>query len=978
MMRRTHGLAFAILRPSLRRVAPLVALLAASSLSFEARVLAQGVQTATLSGVVKSPDGQTLPDVAVGVTSPALQGERTTDTDDNGAYIVRGLPPGTYTVKLSRSGFTTVDRTVTLALGDVPSFTTTMELAAFEESITVAAEAPSLLTDTVVGQKIRAAKVDRLATGRTLTAIADLSPGITDNTPNPNQNQIAISGAFAYDSVFLLNGVDINDNAFGAPHNLFVEDAIEEVQTLTSGISAEYGRFSGGVVNAVTKRGGNRFSGSFRTDFTNPSWTANTPFENERNVSHTDTTNRIYQATLGGPILQDHLWFFGAYRREMATVSQTLPLTGIGYDLRVENPRYEGKLTATPFKSHTFAAAYTRSNTIRNNHAAFAFSIDPRTLVVREQPNDLWVFDYNGILSSNLFVEARYSQKKFRITAGGTSTDIRDSPFISLGRPISHYSAPYFDATDPGERNNQQYAAALSYYLSTGSLGRHDIKGGFERYTSTSTGGNSQSSTGYVFLTDARVVGGNVVFDANGRIIPIFIPGRTQVQNWIPTRGAQIDITTHSFYMNDRWQLDRHWSFNLGLRYQKVRSEATGDIVGADHSSLLPRLGASFDIEGDGRFMLYGTYSHYAGKFSELQFGANTPVGNPSVVTRVYGGPAGEGVGFAPGFDLANYATIVGGSFPTENVFLADDLHSPQTKEWTLAAGTRIGDRGEAKLTYNHRRTRSLIEDFVTLDLGQTTVIKDGRDFGTFDNREIRNSDEPQRKYEALLLQGRYRITSGWSAEAHWTLQIKNEGNFEGELPNNPGSPSPFGDYPEILVRARSFPYGRFDDFQRHKMRVFSYWDVALGKAGKTSVGLIYRYDSPLTFSYFVLSFPTSSIQRSRNPGYANVPTTQQVFFGGRGAGSFEGAHLFDIALNYDIPVYRTFSPYLKLEVRNVFNEQPLVGFNTAITAVTTPATLDADGLPTTYNPGPNFGKGTQNSHYPVPREFRFSVGFRF
>jgi hypothetical protein len=959
-----------------------VALLATSSLSFEAEVLAQGVQTATLSGLVKSPDGQALPDVAVSVTSPALQGERASVTDVNGGYIVRGLPPGTYTVKLSRLGVASVDRTVTLALGDAPSVTTTMALATVLESITVAAEASSVLSDTVVGQKIQAAKVDQLATGRTLTAIADLSPGVTDNTPNPNQNQLAISGAFAYDSVFLLNGVDINDNAFGAPHNLFVEDAIEEVQTLTSGISAEYGRFSGGVVNAVTKRGGNLFSGSFRTDFTNPSWTANTPFENERNVSHTDTTNRIYQATLGGPIVRDHLWFFGAYRREMSTASQTLPLTGIGYDLELENPRYEGKLTATPLKNHSFSAGYTRSNTTRNNHAAFATSIDPRTLVVREQPNALWVFDYSGIPSSKLFVEARYSQKKFGIKAGGTSTDILESPFLSLGLvgipPFRHYSAPYFDANDPSERNNQQYAAALSYYLSTGSSGRHDIKGGFERYTSTSTGGNSQSSTGYVFLTDPRVVGGSVVFDANGRIIPVFIPGQTELEESIASRGAQIDITTQSFYVNDRWQLDRHWSFNLGLRYQKVHSEATGDSIGADHSSWLPRLGAIFDIEGDGRFVLYGTYGHYAGKFSEGQFGANTPVGNPSSVGRVYGGPAGEGIGFAPGFELANYATIVGGSFPTENVLLADDLHSPQTKEWTLAAGTRIGDRGEAKLTYNHRRTSSFIEDFVTLDLGQTTVIKDGRDFGTFDNLEIRNSDEPERKYEALLLQGRYRIGNGWSAEAHWTLQIKNEGNFEGERPNLPGSSSLFGDYPEILVLGRSFPYGRFDEFQRHKLRVFSFWDISLGKAGTTSVGLIYRYDSPLTFSYMVLNFPTSTIQRSRDPGYANVPTTQVVFFGERGSGSFAGAHLFDIALNHDIPVYRSFSPYFKLELRNLFNAQPLVGFNTMITAVTTPATLDADGLPTTYNPGPNFGKGTQNSHYPVPRELRFSVGFRF
>ena len=83
-------------------------------------------------------------------------------------------------------------------------------------------------------------------------------------TTAPNAGQVTIGGAFAYDNVFLINGVDINDNLFGTANNLFIEDAIEETQVLTSGISAEYGRFSGGVVNVVTKRGGDIFSGSFR------------------------------------------------------------------------------------------------------------------------------------------------------------------------------------------------------------------------------------------------------------------------------------------------------------------------------------------------------------------------------------------------------------------------------------------------------------------------------------------------------------------------------------------------------------------------------------------------------------------------------------------------------------------------------------------------------------------------------------------
>ena len=146
--------------------------------------------------------------------------------------------------------------------------------------MTVTADAPSALETTQTGATLNSREVDTLPTGRALEQIADLAPGLTDNTPNAGQ--VTISGGFAYDNVFMLDGVDINDNLFGSANDVFIEDAIEETQVLTNGVSAEFGRFGGGVINAITKRGGNEFSGSFRTDLTNPSWRDETPFEDEQ------------------------------------------------------------------------------------------------------------------------------------------------------------------------------------------------------------------------------------------------------------------------------------------------------------------------------------------------------------------------------------------------------------------------------------------------------------------------------------------------------------------------------------------------------------------------------------------------------------------------------------------------------------------------------------------------------------------------
>ena len=155
-----------------------------------------------------------------------------------------------------------------------------MALAGVTEAVTVAAEASPIVNNPVVGANFRKEEVDGLPLGRTPQNIAELSPGLTDNTPNAGQ--LSISGGFAFDNVFLVDGVDVNDNIFATANNLYIEDAVDETQVLTSGISAEYGRFSGGVVNLVTKRGGDRFSGSYRANFSNPSWVDETPFETTR------------------------------------------------------------------------------------------------------------------------------------------------------------------------------------------------------------------------------------------------------------------------------------------------------------------------------------------------------------------------------------------------------------------------------------------------------------------------------------------------------------------------------------------------------------------------------------------------------------------------------------------------------------------------------------------------------------------------
>lgn len=953
----------------------------------------QGIQTGVLTGTVTDQDGLVIPGLTVTVSSPALQGTRTTVTDANGVYSVRGLPPGQYAVRFELSGMRTVEGTQRIDLGATAHVDATMQLSSVTEQVTVTAALPTIVTSVSVGANYRGEVIDKLASPRTIQGVAELAPNLTDNTPNAGQ--VTIAGGFAYDNQFLVDGVDVADNLFGTANNLFIEDAIEEIQVLTSGISAEYGRFGGGVINAITKSGSNLFSGSFRDNQYKPSWTKKTPFEESRNLQRTGPMQNIYEWTFGGPILRDRVWFFHAGRRQKTTTPAPFQQTGIANSNSAENNRLEVKGTATLLSNQTVFGQYLRNNTAQRQPSLPA-SIDPSTLINRTLPNDLFVGGWRGVISSNLFGTAQVSRRKFGfIGQGGTSRNILDSPFQTRGfsgvPSALFYNAPYFDATDPENRNNRQITGSVSYFLTTRRTGSHDIKVGYENFQTTRTGGNSQTATDYVFLTDYLSSGGLPVLDQNQKPIPIFVPGSSRIQNWVATRGAELNITTQSMFVHDRWAFNSRLSFDVGVRGEFVRSEATGGLVGIDTNTWVPRLGVSWDVTGSGNTVVQTTYARYAGKYSETQVGRNTSVGTPNLLTLEYRGEAGQGLDFQPGFDLTKYA-VIGGNFPLETVVFDSDLRSPTTDEFALSVGRQL-PRGSAKVTYQRRSIGGFIEDFIDdpSPNGKVTVIQSGINFGVFDKTFWRNSDVPIRDYQAMLVQGNYRVNSRWTAEAHWTLQLRNNGNFEGEAANQPGNPTLIGDYPEIYQSNwdRHNPEGRLNDFQRHKLRAWTTYALPLGRFGSLDSSVLYRYNSAQTYSLSATGQSLSAIQLARNPGYARATTvSQSIFFDDRGSEFFNASHQVDLGLLYQIPVWTTLRPWLKLELYNLFNNQALVFYNTAV-AVDTGSPLDANGLRTGFTRVAAFGTARSNADYPratttpggtglYARTFLMSFGVRF
>src|SRR5258708_10602545 len=296
--------------------------------------------TANLTGTV-TLGGSPLPGATVTVASPNLQGVRTTVSDQNGNYNFGNLPPGDYSVKFEMEGMAAVSRTIRVSLSGTSRADTEMKVTTVATAITVTASAPAVLETTEIQTNLRQDLVEKLPLSRTLRATVNLAPGTTQNGPG---NATMIPCAPSYDNTFYVDGSVINEVLRGQPNNLFIEDALQETTVQTGAISAEYGRFTGGVVTAISKSGGNEFDGSFRDSLTNPSWTAKTPLNETRAASK---LGNQYEGTFGGRLIKDRLWFFtaGRYRKRDTQNFLFNSNPSVPFTFNDKERRLEGKLT---------------------------------------------------------------------------------------------------------------------------------------------------------------------------------------------------------------------------------------------------------------------------------------------------------------------------------------------------------------------------------------------------------------------------------------------------------------------------------------------------------------------------------------------------------------------------------------------------------------------------------------------------------
>jgi hypothetical protein len=212
---------------------------------------------------------------------------------------------------------------------------------------------------------------------------------------------------------------------------------------------------------------------------------------------------------------------------------------------------------------------------------------------------------------------------------------------------------------------------------------------------------------------------------------------------------------------------------------------------------------------------------------------------------------------------------------------------------------------------------------------------------------------------------------------------LQNEGNYEGEASNIPGQTSLIGNYSEAFSAARNYPMGWLQDSQRHKLRLWSVYDLDLGRGGDVSFSGLMRVNSGQVYSLRLSQGPTS-VQKALLAAYPDLPGTQTVFFADRGSENFKGYGVLDLSLNYNVSVSGSVRPWIKLDVFNAFNNQKQIAWSTSIKA--DPASAkDSLGLATGYLRNASFGTATSNTQFPAPlagvaggRTARLAVGVRF
>ena len=947
--------------------------------------------TGSLTGRVTA-EGEGLAGVTVSVSSPTLQGHRVVMTKAPGDYLFPGLPAGTYTVKFTLGGYRTIEQEIKISAAQEPVLDAVLSPEVIEAEIEVTGRYETVATTFTGAETVQQEVQEALAISRSVESAVSLTAGTANTGP---QRQAVVSGSQSFENLYMMNGIVLNETIRQQPSSIFIEDAVQETTVLTTGVSAEYGRFSGGVINTITKSGGNRFTGSLRVGLDNDSWSAATPLT----TSQIDTIRQTYEATMGGYFWRDRLWFFAAARDRTFDRSRQTYVTQIPFVQTFDDSRFEAKLTGSVSQAHRFTATYNRRDwPYTNGEFSGMPAMDLRSLdPLYGLENEALALTYDGVLSDTVYAEAQFTQHDYTLfDVGG------DDPSLTGGTPILDYllsgsfHAPFFCGVPcrDEERDNRNALVKISWFLSTDSSGTHDLVFGIDSFSNRVLYDNHQSASDYQIWT----------------LYPHDFSTGTPLMNMMPFaslvayRGVldpaqRTDFRTDSAYLNDTWRVSNRLTLNLGLRYDANDGTDAGGVKVVTGDRWSPRLGFSWDLRGDGTFILNGSAGRYTSAVMYTIANAGTSGGRPVEITYLYTGPpvsaselGSNEAALEAVFDW--FFNTYGGLDNPANIFLppivpgltpqiGEDLASPYVDELSIGFAIRLGARGVIRSDYVHREYRDFYAGETIPNRWVESPLTGPLDLTLYHNE----NDLLERKYDGLMTRLQYSFGDRWSVGGSWTWSHA-LGNWDGESAGGSAFAGDVTEYQEYKNPRWSSPRGNLAIDQRHKIRLWAIWNAVATHRQNLSISLLQSFFSGTPYSAVGISDNSLGLESIENPGYITPPSLLDYYFSGRGEFTTDAITSTDIALNYSFFIRagsRELELFVQPEILNLFNEQATVGVDTTVLTSESDPTLQLF-QPLTETPeegvhwrkGEHFGQPTREDHHQQPRTFRVSVGLRF
>ncbi len=594
--------------------------LVAACLLVPATVLGQAA-TGSVTGTVM--DGKApLPGVTITVTNAATGFTRNTVSDADGNFRFPSLPVGRYSAKAEISGFATVTvEGVDVVVATTRRVEVTMKQARVAESVTVTAEVPLVETTPSVGTVVSQSELQSLPlNGRQFANLGVLAPGTqlgynTDPT-KPGQLVVALNGGSGRNVNYLIDGGDNTDDTIGGALQNFNLEAVQEFKIQTMQYKAEYGRSSGGVLTVISKTGTNAFHGSAWEFGRRKSLNSETETERLSGTGKADYTRDQYGFSFGGPIVKDKVHFFVTGERTKAETNYTVNTGGLF-------PQYDGIVTPLPFQDDLVTAKATYDvNAMNYLQVRYGYQKNsqlygagpfapPSWLGTTTNKYSSVLAGYTAQLSADKLNEFVFQYTKFNNAIIANSND-----------PTIYYPSGFAtgrNAVTPQKTNQTKYQYKDDFSFSSTIGGKtHDFKTGVNWIHEPELGGDqSWGLTGQYTALEDRI--GSPI--SNITIFSGF-------------SGLKYHTDQYSVYFQDDWRFSPNLTINLGIRYdyfaalnlnetsllpyQVLSSQTTYNesylkdfqgwdgILHNEKSDWSPRLGFSWDIEGNGRHILRG------------------------------------------------------------------------------------------------------------------------------------------------------------------------------------------------------------------------------------------------------------------------------------------------------------------------------------------------------------------------------------